>query len=78
MQVSSIHKAKTHLSELIKKVEAGEEVIICKAGRPAAVLLKYSPLKSVRLPGVLKGKIKIAEDFDELPTNFKNYFKKDK
>ncbi len=39
MQVSTIHKAKTHLSNLIKKVEGGEDVIICKAGRPIVRLI---------------------------------------
>lgn len=75
MQVSSIHQAKTHLSELIKKVESGEEVVICKAGRPAAVLIKYTPLNLPRKPGALKGKIKIADDFDDLPDEFMNYFR---
>jgi prevent-host-death family protein len=67
MQISSIHSAKTHLSELIKKVQEGEDVVICKAGRPVVRLVKYTIPISSRKPGLWKGKIKIADDFDELP-----------
>ena len=59
----NIHQAKTHLSKLIERVLKGEEVIIGKAGKPVAKLIPYTP-KKVKL-GVLKGKIKISEDFDE-------------
>ena len=36
----NIHEAKTHLSRLLEKVQQGEEVIIAKAGRPVAKLVK--------------------------------------
>ena len=75
MQVSSIHKAKTHLSELIKRAEEGEEIIICKAGRPTVKLIKYKFLTSPRRPGVWKNKVKIARDFDELPPKLLAAFK---
>lgn len=66
MQIATIHKAKTHLSDLIKKAEAGEDVVICKAGRPIVRLIKYNNLLTSRKPGVWKGRVKIAEDFDRL------------
>jgi prevent-host-death family protein len=66
MRIATIHKAKTHLSDLIKRAEAGEDVIICKAGRPIVRLNKYNNLSTRRKSGVWKGKIKIAEDFDQL------------
>jgi len=37
----NIHYAKTHLSRLIELVWQGEEVIICRAGKPVAQLIKY-------------------------------------
>ena len=59
MQVSTIHKAKTHLSNLIKKVADGEDVIICKAGKPIVRLIKYQKLLSPRKPGICKGEVQI-------------------
>ena len=74
MQVSTIHKAKTHLSNLIKKVEGGEDVIICKAGKPIVRLIKYQKLLTPRMPGICRGKVKMSDDFDELPPELKSKF----
>lgn len=60
----NIHEAKTHLSRLVEDVAAGAEIIIAKAGKPMARLSPVStPVKKKRL-GLLKGKIKIAGDFN--------------
>jgi len=67
MHVTNISEAKAQLSALIEKVLAGEEVIIGKAGKPVAKLVRYERSAEPRRPGALKGKIKIAKDFDELP-----------
>lgn len=67
MQISNISEAKAQLSALIEKVLAGEEVIIAKAGKPVARLIRYENRRRNRRPGALKGEIKIADDFDELP-----------
>lgn len=64
MRSINIHEAKTHLSKLIEKALHGEETIIAKAGVPAARLIPYSQPKLKIRFGVLKGKIKIADDFD--------------
>ena len=74
MQIANISEAKAHLSALIEKVMAGEEVIIGKAGKPVARLVKYENNKTVRQPGALRGKIKIANDFDELPEDMLKAF----
>ncbi len=61
----NIHHAKTNLSKLIAQVQADqEEIIIGKAGKPVAKLVIYTPDVHVK-PGVLKGKIKLANNFDE-------------
>lgn len=60
----NIHDAKTHFSRLIEKVRAGKELTIGKAGKPIAKLVPIRNNKQKRKPGVLKGKIKIASDFD--------------
>ena len=64
MQVN-IHEAKTNLSKLLEKVAQGEEVVICKAGKPVATLLKYEQKKPARVPGALAGQIWISDDFDD-------------
>jgi prevent-host-death family protein len=67
MEIVNISEAKAQLSALIEKVMAGEDVIIGKAGKPVARIIKYENNRQPRQPGALKGKIKIAEDFDALP-----------
>ena len=62
MKVLNVHEAKTHLSRLLDRVAAGEEIVLGKNGRPVAKLVPIQPVK--RKPGRLKGKIKIAADFD--------------
>lgn len=74
MQIANISEAKAQLSALIEKVLSGEEVIIGKAGKPVARLIKYENNKCARRPGALKGKIKIADDFDELPEDISKAF----
>jgi prevent-host-death family protein len=74
MLVTNISDAKAHLSALIEKVVAGEEVIIGKAGKPVAKLVRYERSTEPRRPGALKGKIKIGKDFDELPEDIAEAF----
>lgn len=64
MQTLNIHDAKTHFSKLIEAVTQGERVIIARAGKPVAVLSSIDLQPQVRKPGALKGKMRIAEDFD--------------
>ena len=67
----NIHEAKTNLSTLIADVEAGEEIIIARAGKPVAKLVplrKTAKARPDRRPGFLKGKIRIGPRFyDPLP-----------
>ena len=49
-----IHEAKTHLSRLLVRVQAGEEIIITKGGKPYARLCPL-PVAEERKPGLLKG-----------------------
>ena len=74
MYVTNISEAKAQLSALIEKVLAGQEVIIGKAGKPVAKLVRYERSEETRRPGALRGKIKIAKDFDELPEDVAKAF----
>lgn len=60
----NIHEAKTHFSKLLKRVMAGEEIIIAKGGKPIARLIPITPKSKTRVPGSARGKIRISEDFD--------------
>jgi prevent-host-death family protein len=71
----NIHEAKTHLSRLLQRVIAGEEVIIAKSGQPVARLIPFTPKPNPRVPGSAKGKIWMAPDFDApLPDDLLNAF----
>ena len=63
MQVN-VHEAKTHLSRLLARGEAGEEIVIAKAGKPIARLIPYEKRPPRRLPGSAKGKVCIHPDFE--------------
>lgn len=60
----NIHEAKTHLSRLLQRVAAGEEVTIARAGVPIARLVAVTAKKKVRPLGMDRGHIWIADDFD--------------
>ena len=62
MTTVNVHEAKTNLSKLLALVEAGEEVVIARNGKPVARLVKCKPKGKPKF-GVLKGKIKIHESF---------------
>jgi prevent-host-death family protein len=66
----NIHHAKTHLSRLIEDVASGNEILIAKGGRPMARLVPLGRDDSPRRPGLLKGKMRIAEEFDRPETRF--------
>jgi prevent-host-death family protein len=65
----NIHEAKTHLSRLIERVEAGEEIMLARAGRPVARIVPFRPKREPRTPGILKGKIWLAPDWDSPEVN---------
>ncbi|MBM3773760.1 MAG: type II toxin-antitoxin system Phd/YefM family antitoxin [Acidobacteria bacterium] len=68
MQLTNIHQAKTHLSRLIERAAAGEEIVIAKAGKPVARLVGYREQPPApRKPGYWRGKVRISKDFDLLP-----------
>jgi prevent-host-death family protein len=60
----NIHEAKTHLSRLLQRVAAGEEITIARAGVPVAKLVAIENNQKVRPLGIARGEIWIADDFD--------------
>jgi prevent-host-death family protein len=60
----NVHEAKTHLSRLLQRVMAGEEIIIAKSGVPVARIVPIVPRKAQRVAGSARGKFYMADDFD--------------
>jgi prevent-host-death family protein len=67
----NIHDAKTNLSRLLARVEAGEEIVIARNGKPVARLVPIVDADSTPRFGTCAGEIWIADDFDApLPDRF--------
>ena len=64
--IVNVHEAKTHLSRLVDRAAGGEDIIIGKAGKPMARLVAYREDRSPRVPGSLRGRIRLAPEFDEV------------
>jgi prevent-host-death family protein len=70
MAAFTIHHAKTNLSKLIARAEAGEEVVITRGKDPVARLEPITKKTGERVPGLLKGKVPDLPDeffFEPLP-----------
>lgn len=63
MEVVTIHTAKTTLSQLLARVEAGEEIVLARGKSPIAKLVPFRPAASKRRFGALRGKISVGPDF---------------
>ncbi|MCX7058415.1 MAG: type II toxin-antitoxin system prevent-host-death family antitoxin [Proteobacteria bacterium] len=64
MRKINIHEAKTTLSRLVEAVEAGEEIVLARAGRPVAMITRLPVRHGIRI-GTAKGLVRsIAKDFD--------------
>ncbi len=70
--VVALNEAKTRLSELIRRVEAGEEIVIRRGRTPVARLIAEHPTP-IRPPGALRGRVRMADDFDAPLTEFDDY-----
>ncbi|MGH8556716.1 MAG: type II toxin-antitoxin system Phd/YefM family antitoxin [Methylococcales bacterium] len=71
----NVHEAKTRLSSLLARVEAGEEIIISRANKPIVRLIPYTASKPVRCLGEARGLVELKPEFEELPEDFLAYFK---
>lgn len=73
----NVYEAKSKLSSLLTEVEAGGEVVIARAGRPVARLVKVGAVAGRREPGAWRGRISIRDDFDDLPDDVTRAFRGD-
>ena len=74
----NIHYAKTHLSKLLEQVQAGEEIIIAKSGKPIARLCPVEKIaektKPKRVFGSLKGQFEVPDNFNDPMPDFEDAF----
>ena len=66
MGMVNIYEAKTNLSRLVEQAAAGEEIVIAKAGKPVARLVKLEPELGPRPIGMFKGQFPVPDDFDTM------------
>ncbi len=71
-----MHEAKTKLSQLVERAQAGEDVVITRRGTPVARLVpvEQSVTTFASLRGKWRGQVHIADDFDELPDDIAEAF----
>ena len=70
-----MHEAKTKLSQLVERAAAGEEIVIARNGKPVARLVPVASTNSLAaVRGALRGKVHMANDFDELPDDIAEAF----
>ena len=65
MEIVTIHVAKTTLSQLLARVEAGEEIVLARGRNPVAKLVPFRPPQGGRRFGALRGNISVGPDFFE-------------
>ena len=70
-----MHDAKTNLSQLVARAQAGEEIVIARNGKPVARVVPIAPANSMAsVRGIWRGQVRFADDFDELPDDIAEAF----
>jgi prevent-host-death family protein len=64
MATVNIYDAKTRLSQLVDRAASGEDVVVCRNGKPLVRITRLEASKRQVKFGVLKGKLTIPADFD--------------
>ena len=70
-----MHEAKTRLSQLVQRAEAGEDIVIARNGKPVARLVPVPTVASRKsVSGRWRDQVRMADDFDELPDDLADAF----
>ena len=70
-----MHEAKTKLSQLVERAGAGEDILITRNGKPVARLVPVATTTSLAaVRGAWRDRVRIADDFDELPDDIAEAF----
>lgn len=75
MALIGMHEAKTRLSQLVQRAESGEDIVIARNGKPVARLVPVASTASLAsIRGAWRGRVSIADDFDDLPDDIAEAF----
>lgn len=74
MRTVTVDEAESQLSKILEEVEAGEQIVIARAGKPVAVLSPFRATTEPRRLGQFAGEVEIAIDFDQLPEGIRAGF----
>ena len=70
-----MHEAKTRLSQLVERAEAGEDIVIARNGKPVARIVPVGrPPSLASIRGAWKGQVRFSGDFDEMPDDIAESF----
>jgi prevent-host-death family protein len=69
----NMHEAKTNLSQLVKRAETGEDILIARNGHPVARLSAITPEKPQIPWDIFKGELRMLDDFDDPVEEMKDY-----
>jgi prevent-host-death family protein len=69
-----MHEAKTTLSRLVNQALKGDEIVVSKSGKALVRLVPVGASRKARRPGRWKGRVRVAGDFDELPSELLDAF----
>jgi prevent-host-death family protein len=72
--IVNVRQAKTQFSRLLDRVEAGEELVIARRGKPVARLIPYSTAGQPRRLGIWRGQVTIGPDFDAVDEELARLF----
>jgi prevent-host-death family protein len=60
--IVNTHEAKSRLSDLIRKAEAGDDVVLARNGRPVAKIIPWPPARAARHPGAWAGRVEYRDE----------------
>ncbi len=69
----NVADAKARFSELVRRAMAGEEVVIARDNTPVLKLVRLDRGQTPRKPGSARGRIRVADDFDATPDDFRDH-----
>lgn len=69
----NVADAKARFSELVRRAMAGEEVVIARDNTPVLKLVRLDRGRAPRTPGSARGRVRVADDFDATPDDFRDY-----
>lgn len=69
----NVAEAKAQFSSIVRRVLAGEEIVIARDNHPLVKIVSLSAPSQPRKPGSAKGRAKMSVDFDRTPSDFDGY-----